>query len=407
MPRIAMLTSEYPPELQGGLGTHVYELVKGLSRLGHEIFVLAYTRRRAAVERDGNVTVCLIPLPEGSAEEFGYRELLTLNDRLVQEAEAFFARERTAPDILHCHDWFGFPGARRLRESLRAPVVTTLHFLGHPSARRWGQEIPEEVVRHEREACTDSDALIAVSEAMARSIRDDHGVPADRVTVVYNGFDPTPFLETIDPAELEPLRRRFAPNGEKVVMFAGRFVPMKGISALLRSAVRIAAEREDVTWVLAGEHLPGRYTEHHLAMARSHPQLGRRAFFPGRVSRAELVRLYRLARMAVVPSLWEPFGYAATEAMAAGVPTIATDTGGLSEIVEPERSGILVPLRELGGGLYDVDLRKLAEAQTRLLDDDALATRLGAAGRARVLERFRWETMIERTAAVYAAVTGR
>jgi glycosyltransferase involved in cell wall biosynthesis len=402
-----MLSSEYPPELQGGLGTHVFELVKGLSRLGHEVFVFAYTRRQAAIERDGNVTVCFIPLPEGSGQEFGYRELLTMNDRLVQEAEAFFARERTAPDVLHCHDWFGFPGARRLRESLGAPVVTTLHFLGYPVSRRWGQEVPEETVRHEREACTGSDALIAVSEAMARNIRETHGVPAERVTVVYNGFDPAPFLEPIDPAELEPLRRRYAPNGEKVVMFAGRFVPMKGVSALLRSAVRIAAEREDVTWVLAGEHLPGRYMEQHVALARSHPQLARRAFLPGRVSRAELVRLYRLARMAVVPSLWEPFGYAATEAMAAGVPTIATDTGGLSEIIEPERSGLLVPLRELGGGLYDVDLRKLAEAQTRLLDDDALAARLGAAGRTRVLERFRWETMVEGTAAVYAAVARR
>jgi glycosyltransferase involved in cell wall biosynthesis len=406
-PAIAILSSEYPPFMLGGLGTHVHELVKGLARLDHEILVFAYAPVAAQVRREGRVTVCFVALPPDAGPSVGFPEIMALNERLFDAAAEHFRRSGTRPGALHCHDWFAFPAAARLRDRFRIPVVSTLHYLADPYTRRWGEQTPPEVRQQERAICTGSDALIAVSAAMKRDIVNLHRVAADRVTVVHNGFDPAPFQQEIGAAELAALRARFAPRGERLVVFAGRFIPMKGLSALLRSAALLAAERDDVAYVLAGELQPSPYVELHTGLARDNPRLRGRVHFPGRLERRDLVCLYRVARMAVVPSLWEPFGYAATEAMAAGTPVIASGTGGLAEIIEPERSGLLVPLKPLPDGLFDVDVPRLAEAQRRLLDDDALAERLAAAGRERVLASFRFESMVERTAAVYAAAIAR
>jgi glycosyltransferase involved in cell wall biosynthesis len=403
---IAMLSSEYPPFLQGGLGTHVHELVKGLTRRDHEIVVFAHAPCEADVQREGRVTACFVAPPPGAGPTVSFREVMALNERLFDAAVEHFRRSGR-PDVLHCHDWYAFPAAARLRDCFGMPIVSTLHYLAIPYARRWGEETAPQVGQQERAICTGSDALIAVSEAMKRGIVNQHGVAADRVTVIHNGFDPAPFQQEIGAAELAALRTRFAPRGERLVVFAGRFIPMKGVAALLRSAALLAAERDDVAYVLAGELLPSPYVELHTGLARGNPRLRDRVHFPGRLERRDLVCLYRVARMAVVPSLWEPFGYAATEAMAAGVPVIASETGGLAEIIEPERSGLLVPLNLFQNGLFDVDVHRLAEAQRRLLDDDALAERLAAAGRERVLANFRFETMVERTAAVYAAAIAR
>ena len=138
-----------------------------------------------------------------------------------------------------------------------------------------------------------------------------------------------------------------------------------------------------------------------------YPQLSRlwdRLKFLGMVSRHELARLYRIADIALVPSIYEPFGYAAVEAMAAGVPVIASDVGGLAEIISHGWTGLLIPVHSGGNGTRYVDVKKLTEAQIFLLNNDAIAKQISRAGKQKVLNEFTREQMVDSTRAVYSKV---
>jgi glycosyltransferase involved in cell wall biosynthesis len=110
--------------------------------------------------------------------------------------------------------------------------------------------------------------------------------------------------------------------------------------------------------------------------------------------------------MIVVPSIYEPFGYAAVEAMAAGKPVVASNTGGLAEIIEDEKSGLLVPLVPLDAqtGIYDVDVSGLVSAQLRICEDPELAGRLGERARERILALFNVDQMVEGTLKIYSKI---
>jgi len=243
---------------------------------------------------------------------------------------------------------------------------------------------------------------------MKRTIMQLYGIDDKRITVVKNGPDRASFSdEASDSSDVALLRRRLGLVSDNVVVFAGRFSPEKGVSGLLRSAMHITAKYHDVVYLIAGERPLSEYTHHYEALITSHPRLRTQVRLLGRQDRDELRLLYRVSKIAVVPSIVEVFPYSALEAMISGVAVIASDIDGLPEMIENERCGLLVPLIELGNGLYDVQVPKLVEAQERLLKDPALAAKLGAAGRARVLEHFSYETMLRRTLEIYEGILCR
>jgi starch synthase len=398
---IGMLVPEYPPPFKTGRSSYVYSLAHLLNGIGRTIVVFAGAEQQVPSANCGNITTCFVPTVQ-SGGEF---DLSGWNEALVERVDEFQKKTAWTFTLIHCHDCDTFPSALMLRQRLGIPIVSTVHFLAEPFDRRLGQTPPDHLIQREREICTRSDALITVSQTLKQAIVEMHNIPDNRIAVVYPSFDPSIFLGVKSHSpELEERRRRFAPKSESVVVFAGRFSPVKGISAFLRSAIHILAEGHRAVYIIAGEIDRGVYPDRCIALAENHPVLKGRVFFVGHQSREELAELYGLATIAVVPSLFETFGYAATEAMAAGVPTIATNVGGLREIIQSERSGLLVPLQHLGEGLYDVDVPRLVQAQRRLLTDPELRKRLGAGGRARVLERFPYQDMLRRTLEVYEAV---
>jgi glycosyltransferase involved in cell wall biosynthesis len=406
-----MISQEYPPFLQGGLATHVQELSRGLVTKGHVVHVFSYSMGETCTEDDEGVNVHFLCFPvQGRQHQYDMdiREMGMLTQILAEYAIGIL-KESAIPDIVHAHEWIGYQCAEYIKVAFNCPILLTIHMvwakvlktlMPHPDA--------DQMIALEGDSCRKADMLIAVSESERGILMAHYGLETRRLNVIYNGFDAKVFSSNapnIDEVIAE--RSSLGLENQKLIVFAGRLSRQKGVSALLRSAMQISSLRGDVRYVIAGKLEPGGYSDLLVKMAQGHPKLRNNIMFVDKVSRQRLVNLYSLATAVVVPSLYEPFGYAATEAMAAGKAVIASETGGLSEIIQDEISGLLVPLVPIGiNGEYDVDVPSLVNAQVRLLDESDTAKRLGEAAQARVRASFGWERMIDGYLAAYNNLIG-
>ncbi|HKH26473.1 MAG TPA: glycosyltransferase family 4 protein [Acidimicrobiia bacterium] len=224
--------------------------------------------------------------------------------------------------------------------------------------------------------------LITVSESSRRDILAQMSVESDRLHVVPVGADPAVFRP-------RPEVRR-VPG--RIMTTASADVPMKGLAPLLEAVAKVRTERDDAHLVVIGRsknksRIPALIDRLGLA--------GAVRFVHG-VTTDRIVELYAEAEVAAVPSLYEGFSLPAVEAMACGVPIVATTGGALPEVVGRDgETGLLVP---------PDDVSALAVALGRVLEDAALRARIGAAGRARVLERFTWRNTAEGTVEHYRAL---
>jgi glycosyltransferase involved in cell wall biosynthesis len=391
----------------GGLGTHVYELSKGLQQKGVEVFVFAHNPGKDEVISGESLTVHFISLQgvdetQGSLEQkFDYDIIKKLNKMLVERAKAYFSTQVRGVDIIHSHDWFGFDAARQLRQFFQAPVISTVHFLHNPFAQWCGNQIDPYISQAESAACKGSDSVITVSEAMRRSIIELHGVEPEVVRTIYNGFEADSTDSFAGEQGTPSLAGQIARSGDKIILYAGRIAPMKGLEYLLWSASQVIDEFENVSYLVCGRDMDSSYSLKLVKLIESDAKLRKKVKLLGWQSRKQLREIYRYANLTVVPSCFESFSYSTLEFMAAKLPIVATDVGGLSEILAGNRGGLLVPSVIEPDGRRHIDIRKLAEAQLLLLRDPELASSLAAAGRRRATTEFRYETMIESTLDAY------
>lgn len=407
---ILILSSEYPPEMVGGLGTHVYELSRELARLGTKVTVLAPSLFAREVTDGPNLTVHFFERDFESRIETPAHEMqwfVELNKKCMLYARRLVKRTGMRPDIIHCHDWHGLPAAHQLGRLLGVPVIGTAHLLQNPAAHWWGDKVSPEVVKQERALCRTADGLITVSRSMKQLIQDTHQVPGERIDVVYNGMDNSPFLNPpLSGEERDRLRRQYAAPDDQIIFFAGRLATQKGIEPLFEAAARVLEQRPNARYLIAGspdvrpEIWDGQRIADEAKKMFSFFHRWDRVTFLGKVSRRDLPGLYQIADMALVPSVYEPFGYAATEAMASGVPVVATAVGGLAEIIQHNETGLLVPVEPREGDTHRIDVAELCAAQLALLDNADLARRLRREGQRRAAE-FGPEQMARATLSVY------
>jgi glycosyltransferase involved in cell wall biosynthesis len=272
-------------------------------------------------------------------------------------------------DVVHVHDWFGTIGGAALAKRLRVPLIMTVHSteydrsLGHPSDR---------ILHREELGLAAATRVIAVSRHLRRQLIDRYRAEPSRVRVIYNAVRPSERLERIDP-------------GKRIVLYVGRLAAMKGVDTFLRSAARVVPSFDDVLFVIAGE---GPEYEHLIELA-AQLGIGDRVMFLGKVSEEEREVLLSGASVFVLPSVVEPFGIAALEAMAAGVPTIVSKTSGVAEISQ--------------GTTFKVDFWDVEEFASRiaeLLEYPELRAAMGNQGRWAAL-REGWPERARETLAVY------
>jgi glycogen(starch) synthase len=393
--RVLILSWEYPPVIEGGLARHVRKLAEELVRQGVAVDVLTRgTGDSLEVEECAGVGVYRVREPNWprDLERFvGWVE--RMNQDMVRVGETL-AQERASGErgyeLVHGHDWLVAHAGAALAERLNVPYLTTIHATEHGRHQGWVQDEPQAHIHAvEKWMAGRADSVITCSHYMRGHVADIFDIDENRVTVIPNGIDPRDLRPVGD---LEALRREFAQPQERLVVLVGRLVYEKGFQLALDALPGVIEHVGNVRFLVAGS---GTHEAELKAQAERLGLLDHGAFL-GWIGDDALHSLYRIADLCVVPSIYEPFGLVALEAMASGCPCIVADTGGLREVVP---AGERVGLRFNGG-----DAAHLGTMIERLLTDDELRERLVAEASEHVLG-FDWSDVARRTRGVYRDLT--
>ncbi|MGI5336207.1 glycosyltransferase [Streptomyces sp. CA-181903] len=396
--RIAMVSEHASPLAAlggpdaGGQNVYVARLADLLAERGHEVTV--YTRREDATSPDR------VPLPSGAVVEHvrAGPDRYVPKDRLLAHMPHFGGHLARAwrhdrPDVVHAHFWMSGLVALMGTHGLGVPVVQTYHALGTVKRRHQGKAdtSPPERLEVERTIGASCARVLATCSDEVDEL-ELMGVARDRCSVVPCGVD-TEHFSARGRVALAPARR-----ARHRLLVVGRLVPRKGVDLALKALQRIP----DAELVVAGGPpvdglLKDPEAVRLLGLARRLRVADR--FVPlGCVPHEDMPALIRGADVVLCTPVYEPFGIVPLEAMACGVPVVATDVGGHRDTVAHGETGLLVP-----AGKHV----ELADAVTSLLADPERIAAYGREGRARAVARYAWETVAEGVEQVYERVTGR
>ena len=228
--------------------------------------------------------------------------------------------------------------------------------------------------------------MMLCSDSMKAEITDHFHLPPEKVNVIPNAIDASEYDRDVDKGAV---RRRYGirPN-DKLVVYIGRLVPQKGVEHLMSAVPRIVRQHGGVKFLIAGD---GWSRSHLEDMARSTGQ-GDKIRFLGFISDSERVELLKSGDALVIPSIYEPFGIVALEGMAAGVPVVASNVGGLSEIIEHDKTGMLA---------FKENPESVAWCVNKILSDDGYSRWLTQNAKKRVEEVYSWESVARKVSKVY------
>lgn len=334
---VLMLSWEYPPHVVGGMGKHVADLLPVLA--SDEVHISLVTPRLNGGEPAETITPYAHVVRARLSHSAGHNFIafVTEANRELEQAANSLYTQRGGFDIIHNHDWMTAPVALRLRHQWDIPLVTTIHATERGRGR--GQLYGDHAMRInaiEQQLTSESQRLIVCSRYMSDQVGDYFGIGPGKIDIVPNAVyaHANPFSSSYERLQF---RRRFAEDDQYLAFFIGRMVHEKGLHVLLDAWARLQ-EQINARLVIAGI---GPNLELYREQARQQG-LNQQALFLGQIPDADRERFYRAADVAVFPSLYEPFGIVALEAMAAECPVVVTQTGGLQEIVRPHETGITV-----------------------------------------------------------------
>jgi len=361
--RVLMLGWEFPPFISGGLGTACYGLTRAMIRLGIEIlFVLPRaigndmiddplsTKTQSSLQnkisgplRFQTVSSCLyspyqainsrrqtgnqasrtkLVWPEetslrviGAGTDGGYDG--NLHDRVWEYADRCTqVTQNELFDVIHAHDWITFPAGVMLAAQTGKPLIIQVHATEFD---RSGENINQAVYEIERYGMDASAAIIAVSHLTKRIIVERYWISPEKVRVIHNG---------IEIKDHEPTSWRVAHN-EKTVLFLGRITRQKGPEFFVRAASRVLEKLDNVRFIIAGWGDQAPQTVEHVAATG----LGRKIFFTGFLHGQAVEQAYKMADVYVMPSVSEPFGLTALEAIQHRVPVVLSKSSGVAELL--------------------------------------------------------------------------
>ncbi|MEM2260560.1 MAG: glycosyltransferase family 4 protein [Candidatus Methanomethylicaceae archaeon] len=373
--KVLMLSWEYPPHIIGGLGRHVYNLSKYLSSKGINVIIVTFTDGSSSYEEytDGIKVIRVNPYVFRSPDFISW--VHGMNFLMIENVINNF-------DIIHVHDWLTAPAGIVLKHILRKPLIATIH---STELGRRGGFLKDDYERHIHEIewllCYESWRIICCSDYMKREISKYFNCPLDKIIKIPNGFSSLP-----PPANLK--RSDYARDDEKIVLYVGRLVYEKGPHILLEVAKLL--HEKNLKFIFIGE---GPMKSYLIEMSKK-LGISEKVYFLGRVSDDILHALYKMAYVAVFPSLYEPFGIVALEAMASGIPVIVSAIGGFDEIVIDGYNG----LKFSPGSSTD-----LANAINKILNDYDLYNKIVMNAKG-TIKNFSWDEIAEKTINVYQQV---
>jgi alpha-maltose-1-phosphate synthase len=375
--RVGLLTREYPPDVYGGAGVHVEFLARELSSLV-DLEVHCWGEGRGV----------------GVVRHRSWAALDTANDALrTFSVDLAMAAGLEGRELVHSHTWYANLAGHFGKLLHGIPHVMTAHSL--EPLRPWkaeqlggGYALSSWA---ERTAIESADAVIAVSGAMREDILSCYpALDPAKVQVVHNGIDTTLYRPDHG---TEVLGRIGLDAGRPYVLFVGRITRQKGVPHLLRAVRDIDPAAQVVLCAGAPDtpEIDREFRELYQELSRVREGVH---WIPQMLPRPEVIQLLTHAAAFVCPSVYEPLGIVNLEAMACGTPVVASRVGGIPEVVDDGRTGLLVDV--------DDDFEAgLARALDSVVGDPEAARRMGEAGRERAVEEFGWDAVARRTVRLY------
>jgi D-inositol-3-phosphate glycosyltransferase len=393
--RIAVISAHTSPlaalggRESGGMNVYVRELSRELGARGYEIDV--FTRRTSIADPDVQPfgpNARVINVDAGPADAIDKLRIADHLDEFERGVLAFASDEGGSYDLVHSHYWMSGKVALRLAERWHVPHVAMFHTLGEVKMRaRVSEHEPASRIEAELAVAAAADRIIVASRHELHLLTTLYRADASRIVVVPCGVD----LERFHPTDKEQARRALElQDGDRIILFVGRIEPLKGIDILISAAAQLHEDENFRVLIVGGD---GR-AEAELATLRALAErldIDHHISFVGAVSHEELPTYYNAADVCVVPSYYESFGLVAVEAMACGVPVVASRVGGLTSTVSDGETGYLIPWR---------CPEPFAERLELLLDNDELRQSFGRAGREAV-ERYRWANVADAVGNLY------
>ncbi len=374
--KIAMIGWEYPPFKAGGLATHCYGLTRSLAGKNEKVyFFMPKTKHKTTSDKSnleiievGETEVFPYDRPEDKELAGKFFDAVYYYNDLVVDRVKKTAKKVGGFDVIHAHDWLTMKAAVRVKEETGTPLVLSIHSTEYD---RSGWIYPNQwFIDIEREGMQKADHIIAVSNFTKNVIVEKYGINPDKISVVHNAVHPIP-------------------EGQKqeIVLFLGRLTIQKGAEFFLKAARKVLDYEPDTRFVVAGsgDMLPK------LIHQSVDMDISDRMIFTGRLTDEEVKHIYGISSVYVMPSVSEPFGITALEAISAGTPTIASKTAGFSEAFK----------NCLRVDFWDTD--EMANKIISLLRYDPLHRVMSYEGK-KEIDLFTWDRVADKTVEVYDMV---
>lgn len=394
--RIAMLSLHTSPLAQlggretGGMNVYVREVSAELGALG--IAVDVFTRRsdtEAPRIEEFATGARLIQVDAGPPRRLEKEEMIGLTRQFAEGIATSCDVEELTYDLIHSHYWLSVEAGEILADRWGVPHVGMFHTLGDVKLRaRASEDEPEERLEAERRLVHRLDRIVAATRHEQQLLRQIFRVPPERVSVIPLGVN----LGRFAPGDRAAARAELGIGDDEHILLAiGRIQPLKGLDILIRSLAEVT-DREGLSlWIIGGDDR----AEAEIARLRALAEefgVASLVRFVGPVDHEALPTYYHAADVVVMPSFYESFGLVAVEAMASGVPVVASRVGGLSSTVSDGRTGYLIPWR---------CPEPFAEKIEVLLRNDQLRTSLGSAAAER-MQMYSWPEISRQLCELYA-----
>lgn len=386
--RILMLSWEYPPFITGGSGKHVADLISALGQVvldDRPLLIDVLAPRFAGGELEEQITpaitafrvdVYLVPPYPVSGLIAGLVPIVERANGLIQQHHY---------DLIHIQDWRFAKIGTALKYRWHLPLLATFHLI---ERKRYQQDPPAEIdqiEQFERELCTEAKQLIVCSQFMRQQLNAHLGAPLDKIKVIANGIK-VKRKEDYPPEELSLLRQQYAPQAQKLLLFIGPAILEKGLPVLIRAMPHILADHPGTRLLVVGKYSDKIHSlSYELHVDKS-------IDFLGHVSDYHRDCLYQIVDAMIIPSLYEPFGRVALEAMAFGCNVIASNVGGLAEVVNHRENGLTSQPN---------DPQSIRQAVHLLFIDPAAAQQRRIRALDEIHISYQWDNIAMQTAQVY------
>ena len=385
--KVLVLAWEFPPRIVGGIARHVAELYPEIVKLGHEIHLITAefgnTPQSEIVEG-----IRLHRVPVAVSNDF-FHWIANMNQSMGDYGGKLIQQEGDFT-LIHAHDWLVNDSALALKHTFKLPLVATIHATEYGRNNGIHRDGQRYIESKEKSLVYNAWRVIVCSQYMRYEVERVLHCPWDKIDVVYNGIRPE---KKNHPTGFDAVafRRHFAHDNERIVYYVGRMAYEKGIFVLLNAAPQVLQKMDNrVKFVIIG----GGNTDS-LKQLAVNLGIWDRCYFTGFMADEDLDKFQTIADCAVFPSLYEPFGIVALESFAARVPVVVSDTGGLPEVVQHTKTGIVT---------HTNNTDSLAWGILTVLKNPDYAQQLVDNAYKSLAARFSWDKLAQQTVAVYGRV---